>query len=55
MKKILQIKFTKNNKVWKICAGLLFVLLQHFFVRAKLHRVHKNVCYRKVQPIICAT
>ena len=37
------------------CARLLFMLLQHLFASARLHRVHENFCYRKVQYIICTT
>ena len=37
------------------CTWLLFMLLQDFFTSARLHRVHKRFCYRKVQYIICAT
>ena len=31
------------------------MLLQDFFASARLHRVHKNICYQNVQYIICAT
>ena len=52
---IVYIIVTRNNIVWKLARRLLFMLLQNFFASARLHRVHKNFCYRNVQYIICAS
>ena len=45
---------TKNSSL-ETCARLWFMLLQDFFASAKIHRVRKNFCYRKVQYIIRVT
>ena len=39
---------SQKKRSLETCARLLFMLLQDFFASARLHRVHKNFCYRKV-------
>ena len=46
---------TRNNMVWKLARCYCLCYCKTFFGSARLHRVHKDFCYRNVQYIICAT
>ena len=56
-KNIMQVSCVKSSRFnhshkklhsLETCPRLLFMLLQDFFASARLHRVHKNFCCRKV-------
>ena len=63
-KNIMQVSCVKSSRFHhshkklhslETCPLLLFMLLEDFFASARLHRVHKNFCCRKVQYITCVT
>ena len=45
----------KKKSSLETCARLFFISLQDLFASARLHRVHKNFSYRKVQYVISVT